>query len=72
NHEHVSHIELLTDVTITIDPINDLSFRYQSDKIQEFTTVLRRYNPQNILNVCEKDSEISDQVNTEGNRQVNS
>ncbi|CAG8778082.1 4679_t:CDS:1, partial [Ambispora leptoticha] len=54
---HVSHMELLTDVTITIDPTNDLSFRYQSDKIQEFTTILRRYNSQNILlNICEKDS----------------
>ncbi|CAG8566565.1 17685_t:CDS:1 [Gigaspora margarita] len=28
DHEHVSHMELLTDVTITIDPINDSSFRY--------------------------------------------
>ncbi|CAG8797591.1 5559_t:CDS:2, partial [Gigaspora margarita] len=59
NPEYVSHMELLTDVTITIDPINDLSFRYQSDKIQEFTTILRRYNPQNILNICEKDSVVT-------------
>ncbi|CAG8721914.1 42256_t:CDS:1 [Gigaspora margarita] len=59
DHEHVSHIELLTDVTITIDPINDLSFRYQSDKIHEFITILRRCNPQNILNVCEKDSVVT-------------
>ncbi|CAG8771825.1 25379_t:CDS:1, partial [Racocetra persica] len=59
DYEHVSHIELLTDVTITIDPINDLLFRYQSDKIQEFRTILRRYNPQNILKVCEKDSVVT-------------
>ncbi|CAG8736180.1 12829_t:CDS:1, partial [Racocetra persica] len=60
NHEHVSHMELLTDVTITIDPINDLSFRYQTDKIQEFTTILQRYNSQNIfLNVCEKDGVVT-------------
>ncbi|CAG8664528.1 42498_t:CDS:2 [Gigaspora margarita] len=42
--------ELLGDVTITIDPINDLLFEYQSDNIQEFTTTLRRCNPRNILN----------------------
>ncbi|CAG8851778.1 25119_t:CDS:1, partial [Gigaspora margarita] len=28
---------------------------YQSDNIQEFTTILRRCNPRNLLNVCEKD-----------------
>ncbi|RIB15043.1 hypothetical protein C2G38_2193363 [Gigaspora rosea] len=55
NHEHVSYMEeLLGDVAITIDPINDLLFSYQSDNIQEFTTILRRCNPQNILTVCEK------------------
>ncbi|CAG8585294.1 14405_t:CDS:2, partial [Gigaspora margarita] len=59
NHEHVSHMELLTDIIITINLINDLSFRYQSDKIHEFITILRRYNPQNILNVCEKDSVVT-------------
>ncbi|CAG8730925.1 7485_t:CDS:1, partial [Dentiscutata heterogama] len=43
NYEHISYLEeLLGDVTITIDPINDLLFRYQSDNIQEFTTILRR------------------------------
>ncbi|CAG8799372.1 7322_t:CDS:1 [Dentiscutata erythropus] len=52
-HEHL--FQLLGDVAIVIDPIDDLSFRYQSDKIQEFTTILRRFNPRNILNVCEKD-----------------
>ncbi|CAG8825134.1 16856_t:CDS:1 [Gigaspora margarita] len=55
NHEHVSHMEeLLGDVIITIDPIDDISFKYQSDNIQEFTTILRKFNPQNILNICEK------------------
>ncbi|KAF0487815.1 hypothetical protein F8M41_022483 [Gigaspora margarita] len=50
----LSHIEFLGDVIITIDPIDDISFRYQSDNIQEFTTILRKYNLQNILNICEK------------------
>ncbi|KAF0538762.1 hypothetical protein F8M41_007530 [Gigaspora margarita] len=43
NHEHVPHMkELLGNVIIIID---DLSFRYQSDNIQEFTTILRKFNP---------------------------
>ncbi|CAG8855626.1 23595_t:CDS:2, partial [Gigaspora margarita] len=50
----LSHMEFLGDFIITIDPIDDKSFRYQSDNIQEFTTILRKYNPQNILNICEK------------------
>ncbi|CAG8845137.1 23099_t:CDS:2, partial [Gigaspora margarita] len=55
NQEHVSHMEeLLGDVIITIDPINDISFRYQSDNIQKFTTFLQKFNLQNILNICEK------------------
>ncbi|CAG8475181.1 35723_t:CDS:1 [Gigaspora margarita] len=54
-HEHVSYMEeLLNHITITIDLINDLLFRYQSDKIQEFTSILERSNPQNILHVCKK------------------
>ncbi|RIB03213.1 hypothetical protein C2G38_2225746 [Gigaspora rosea] len=54
NHEHVSHMEeLFGDIIITIDPIYDLTFRYQSDNIQEFTTILRKFNPQTFLNVCE-------------------
>ncbi|RIB00966.1 hypothetical protein C2G38_2150667 [Gigaspora rosea] len=53
--KNLSHIEeLLGNVIITIDPIDDISFRYQSDNIQEFTTILRKFNPQNILNSCEK------------------
>ncbi|RIB29378.1 hypothetical protein C2G38_2027735 [Gigaspora rosea] len=52
NHEHVPHMkELLGNVIIIID---DLSFRYQSDNIQEFTTILRKFNLQTFLNVCEK------------------
>ncbi|CAG8570340.1 33989_t:CDS:2 [Gigaspora margarita] len=57
NHKHLS--QLSGDATIVIDPINDLLFRYQSDKIdkiQEFTTILRRCSPQNILNVCKNDN----------------
>ncbi|CAG8521967.1 9585_t:CDS:1 [Gigaspora rosea] len=54
NHEHVSHMEeLFGDVVITIDPIYDSTFKYQSDNIQEFTTILRKFNPQTFLNVCE-------------------
>ncbi|KAF0405620.1 hypothetical protein F8M41_008915 [Gigaspora margarita] len=54
NHEHVTHMEeLFGDVIITIDPIYNLTFRYQSDNIQEFTTILRKFNPQTFLNVCE-------------------
>ncbi|CAG8605410.1 3819_t:CDS:2, partial [Gigaspora rosea] len=52
NHEHVPHMkELLGNVIIIID---DLSFRYQSDNIQEFTTILRKFNPQTFIHVCEK------------------
>ncbi|CAG8789256.1 10327_t:CDS:1 [Gigaspora margarita] len=55
NLEHVSYMEELSgDVTITINLNNDLLFRYQSDNIQEFTNILRRCNPRNILNVCER------------------
>ncbi|CAG8846972.1 33523_t:CDS:1, partial [Gigaspora margarita] len=51
----VSHMEeLLGDIIITIDPIDDISFRNQLDNIQKFTTFLRKFNPQNILNICEK------------------
>ncbi|CAG8762818.1 6195_t:CDS:2, partial [Racocetra fulgida] len=50
-NDHVSHMEeLFGDVVITIDPIYDSTFRYQSDKIQEFTTILRKFNPQTFLN----------------------
>ncbi|CAG8789301.1 593_t:CDS:2, partial [Gigaspora margarita] len=42
-------------VTIAIDPINDLSFKYQSNNIHEFMTIIRKRNPQNILSICEKD-----------------
>ncbi|KAF0511304.1 hypothetical protein F8M41_018290 [Gigaspora margarita] len=59
NHEHVSYMELLGDVLLTSNLINYLSFRYQSDKIQEFTTILKRCNLQNTLNVCEKDSVVT-------------
>ncbi|CAG8550919.1 14112_t:CDS:2, partial [Racocetra fulgida] len=47
------------DVIITIDPTNYSSFRYKSDKIQDFTTILQECNPQNILNVCEKDNVVT-------------
>ncbi|CAG8670025.1 11938_t:CDS:2 [Gigaspora rosea] len=47
DHEHVLYLkELLGDVIITND---DLSFKYQSDNIQEFTTILRKFNPQTFL-----------------------
>ncbi|CAG8833047.1 19263_t:CDS:1, partial [Gigaspora margarita] len=58
NHEHKFYMEELLgdgDVIITIDPINDLLFRYQSNKFQEFTSILQECNPRNILKVCEKD-----------------
>ncbi|CAG8857061.1 37952_t:CDS:1, partial [Gigaspora margarita] len=42
-------------VTIAIDPINNLSFKYQSNNIHEFTAIIRKRNPQNILSVCKKD-----------------
>ncbi|CAG8712992.1 5290_t:CDS:2, partial [Scutellospora calospora] len=52
NHEHVPHLKkLLGDVIITND---DLSFKYQSDNNQEFTTILRKFNPQTFLSVCKK------------------
>ncbi|KAF0550641.1 hypothetical protein F8M41_024126 [Gigaspora margarita] len=54
NHEHVFHMEeLFGDVIITIDPLYNLTFKYQLDNIQEFTTILQKFNPQTILNVCE-------------------
>ncbi|CAG8795582.1 10485_t:CDS:1 [Dentiscutata erythropus] len=54
NHEHVSHMEeLFGNVIITIDLIYDLTFRYQLDNIQEFTTIFRKFNLQTFLNICE-------------------
>ncbi|CAG8830163.1 34694_t:CDS:1, partial [Racocetra persica] len=65
NHEHVSHMEeLFGDVIITIDPIYDLIFRYHSDNIQEFTTILQKFNPQTFLNICKnhKNATIYDKI----------